>query len=402
MVQIQGQVEPGFEPVRAAFEENFRERRERGAAVYATLEGRTVVDLWAGDAGGGRPWTRETATTIWSSTKGLVAVAYLLLVDRGLLDLDRPVSAYWPGFQGAGKDGITVRTLLNHRAGLAYIPASLRVEDLAEPERVAEVLERVRPLWAPGSAQGYHAISWGAFTGELFRRVAGQSVGAFLREQVTGPLRAGVHLGLPLDHPFREHVVDVIPNTKRELLRRALPEALFGDSTETRIFRKIPNAGSEVGRAFRSGPSFGRRQLQAVNDPAIQALELPWCGALASAEGLARIYTPLALGGSWEGVTLCRPETIEPVTKLQSWSERDLVLQKPIGWTQGFCKDEQHLVSPNVEAFGHSGMGGSVGFADPKERLAMGYVMNRMDWRVRSPRMIALCQAVYRCLGVPV
>jgi CubicO group peptidase (beta-lactamase class C family) len=398
-IEIGGTVAPGFEPVLETFRANFRERGEIGAALHVTRDGETVVDLWGGE-GSARPWTRDTSTIVWSSTKGMAAVAFLMLVDRGLLDLEAPVASYWPGFARAGKEGITVRTLLNHRAGLVHLPSSLRVQDLADPERTAPVLEAARPMWEPGADQGYHAISWGAFAGELFRRVAGCTLGAFLAAEVCGPLGANVRLGLALDDPAREHVVDVLPNKKRQFLRRAIPEMLLRETCEARTYKNVLRSGSVTGQAFRSGPSLGPALLFAINDPAVQVVELPWCGALASAEGLARVYTPLALGGTWKDVTLVRPETLEPVMKTQTWSERDLVLHKPIGWSQGFCKDEAHLFSPHPEAFGHSGMGGSVGFADPRERVAVGYVMNRMDWRIRSPRSVELCRTLYRVLGV--
>jgi len=403
-LEIHGTVASGFEVVREAFAENFRERREVGAALHVTIEGEPVVDLWGGVAdvrGQERPWERDTATVVWSTTKGLVALCYLLLEDRGQLDLDLPVAHYWREFGRGNKAGITVRTLLNHRAGLVYLPSKLRVEDLADPDAVSVLLEAATPIWEPGSDQGYHAISWGAFVGELFRRVAGESVGTFLRRELAEPTGAKLGLGVPLDDPLRAHVVDIIPNRKREFLRHALPEALFGKSAETYTYRGVVGRPySAVGRAFRSGPSLGRRQFQAMNDPAITALELPWCGALASAVSLAKIYTPFALGGEHGGRRYCKEESLAGPMARQSWSERDLVIHKPIGWSQGFLKDELHLISPKVEAFGHAGMGGSLGFCDPSEKLAFGYVMNRMDWRIRSPRMVALCRAVYRALGV--
>lgn len=402
-VEVRGHVAPGFEGVEAEFRRNLVERGEIGASLFATLHGEVVIDLSGGviDTATGQPWERDTRTVVWSATKGLVAIGFLILTDRGQIEMDVPVARYWPGFAREGKEWITVRDLLNHRAGLINLPSTLRVEDLARPDEVAEILERAKPAWRPGSNQGYHAITWGSFAGELFRRVAGVSVGQFLAAEVFGPLEADTAIGVAIDDPIRAKIAPVMPFAKNDLLLHAVPEALIGHTCETRVFRRlIGRRKSETSQAFRSGPSLGSRRLHALNDPLIQAIELPWCGAVTSAEGLARCYTPLALGGTWAGVKLCRPETITPVTKFQSWSERDLVLQKPIGWSQGFTKDEPHLISPSDEAFGHTGMGGSVGIADPSTGLALGYVMNRMDWRIRSPRCIALCRAVYRALGV--
>jgi CubicO group peptidase (beta-lactamase class C family) len=142
----------------------------------------------------------------------------------------------------------------------------------------------------------------------------------------------------------------------------------------------------------------GREGLRAFNDPAIHRLELPWAGGIASARGLAQVYAALAHAGTHNDITLVQPESIEPLRTRQSWSERDLVMQKPLGFSQGFLKDALHVFSPDEEAFGHPGMGGALGLADPGRKLALGYVMNQMDFRVRSPRCLALCHALYDCI----
>jgi CubicO group peptidase (beta-lactamase class C family) len=308
------------------------------------------------------------------------------------------VAAVWPGFARAGKEAITVRQLLNHRSGLVAIEQPLTLADFADPARVSAALEAQEPLWTPGSRQGYGAIAWGPYAGELFRHAAGERLGGFLRREVARPLEADVHLGLPRE--LDERVATLYPVRKRDALVHIVPRLVASRGVDGRVFRRVLVAPKSIsGRAFHSRPSFGRKLLGAMNEPRWRRLELPWANLHASARGLARADAPLALDGSWRGTRLVRPEAIEQVTPRQTWSERDTVLQKPLGFSQGYCKDELHLISPNPRAFGHSGMGGSVGFADPDAQLAFGYVMNRMDFRVRSPRCVALCNAIYRCLS---
>ena len=398
--QIHGQTAPGFERVAEVFRENFKKRGEVGASVFAYVRGEPVVDLWAGyaDQASQRPWERDTLVVTFSTTKGLVASCLLALSDRGALDVDRPVAEYWPAFAQAGKAAITVRQLLNHRSGLATIERPLTLDDFEAPERVSAALEAQEPLWTPNSTQGYHAISWGPYAGELFRHVAGERLGSFMRREIGEPFGADVYLGLPPD--LDERVATLYPVRKRDALVHILPRMVGSRSVDGRVFRSVLiRPKTRAGRAFRSNPSMGPKLLGAMNEPRLRRLELPWANLHASAKGLARAYAPLAHGGEWEGRRLVRAETIEQVTPRQTWSERDEVLQKPIGFSQGFCKDELHLISPNPRAFGHTGMGGSTAFADPDAQLSFGYVMNRMDFRVRSPRCIALCNAIYACLA---
>jgi CubicO group peptidase (beta-lactamase class C family) len=189
---IHGTVAPGFERVAQTFEENFAKRGEVGAAAFAYLRGEPVVDLWAGyaDRTTQRPWERDTLCVTFSSTKGIVASSMLVLADRGVLDVDARVAEYWPAFAQAGKTKITVRQLLNHRSGLAAIEQPLTLDDFHDPERVSAALEAQEPLWEPGSQQGYCAVSWGPYAGELFRRAAGERLGGFIRREITEPFDA--------------------------------------------------------------------------------------------------------------------------------------------------------------------------------------------------------------------
>lgn len=394
---IEGHVEPGFEAVRAAFEENFTRRGELGAGFVVRHRGQVVVDLWGGiaDPETRRPWVRDTPCVVCSTTKGLVAMAFLMLEDRGEVDLEQPVAEAWPEFAAHGKDQIAIRTLLNHRAGLSLLDTPLILEDFGRDDgKVHEALVSQVPAWVPDTEQGYGAQSWGAYAGELFRRLTGTTVGAWLAEHVAAPLSADLWLGLP--EAINERRATLVPVPRGAVLRHQLPAALARDTTEGRVFRRaLLGKRTIAGRAL-TNPALGEQRFGVLNEPSVLAVELPWMNGVVTADGLSRAYA--ALLGEIDGVRLVRPESLRPLRQRQTWSERDQVLQKPVGWSQGFLKEELTLFSPNPASFGHSGAGGSVGWADPDAELAFGYVMNQMDWRIRSPRAIALAHAVYASL----
>lgn len=394
-VQVHGLVTPGFEKVADAFRENFRLRNERGASFCAYVEGEKVIDIWGGEADeAGRPWREDTISTLFSATKGLAALTLLLLADRGQLDYDAPVQQYWPEF---GLAGVTVRTLLNHRSGLLSFAETIRLGHFEhEPERVASALGSAKPFWEPGTDQGYHGVTYGVLAAELFRRVAGRSMGSFLAEEVAGPLKADVFLGLPAIEERR--VATMFPAPTSERLSQMVPKIIEGSTLEGRVYRAGMNTSSATATAFRDPAELGALGLHNYNSRRVHRLELPWANGIGNARGLARAYAPLAGDGSFEGVELVRPETLLPLRERQSWVENDRVLCKPMGWAQGFIKEETKYFSPNPEAFGHPGAGGTLGFADPVKNVSIGYVMNQMSHCIRSPRAVALCHALYDCL----
>ncbi|HJK92245.1 MAG TPA: serine hydrolase domain-containing protein [Polyangiaceae bacterium LLY-WYZ-15_(1-7)] len=412
-LRIRGYVAPGFGPVADVFRDNFERRGELGASFCVLRDGERLIDIWAGlaDPRRGRvdpetgerlpprPWEEHTISTLFSATKGVAALALLALVDRGELDPDARVADYWPAFRDGAKAGITVRTLLNHRSGLLGFAKRVRIEDFAEqPERVRRAFERSEPVWPPGSQQGYHGVTFGVFAAELFRQAhAGEaSLGRFLAEEIAGPLGAEVHIGLP--EALRSRVATMVPAPTWERLTKAVPKLLFSPGLEGRTFRGALKPGSPGQIAFRDPADLGPTGLHNFNAPRVQRLELPWANGLGNARGLARLYGALARGGELDGVRVVREETVAPIHERQSWAEPDAVIRKPLGWSQGFIKEEPRYFSPHREAFGHPGAGGTLGFCDPVARLGIGYVMNQMTHHVRSPRAMALCDALYRCL----
>ncbi|TNE92441.1 MAG: class A beta-lactamase-related serine hydrolase [Deltaproteobacteria bacterium] len=393
-MSIHGQVAPGFERVREVFEENFRKRGEVGAALCVYRDGQIVVDLWGGvtDPSTGREWERDTPMVVFSATKGLVASRFLQLYEQGRFDPDAPVAEVWPEFARKGKEHITGRMLLNHRAGLSAIDAPLSLLDFVDPSgKVHDALVDQEPLWEPDTDQGYAATAYGPFVGELLYRLTGERFGPQFAEHVANPLGADVYSGAPDE--VAQRAARLLPIGPKDIVRHHLPTILTRRNTEGRVFRRFLVNSTDTKRAF-ANPQM---KLDELNLPEVRALDLPWMGALATAEGLARVYAGMI--GEVDGVRLLDERTLRVVRGRQTWSQRDRVLHKPLGWSLGMLKeDTRGMFSPNPASFGHAGAGGSLGWADPDAGLAIGYVMNRMDWRIRSPRALALCQALYDCI----
>lgn len=397
-IEIQGETATGFETVKEAFQQNFARRRELGAAVAVYYHGEKVVDLWAGRANKetDQPWEEDTIAPVFSVTKGLAALCMLILQSRGGFDYDAPIAEYWPEFAKNGKSAITVRELMNHRSGLAGIRSPITLDDLDAWDPIVEMMENETPVWEPGSQQGYHAVSYGLYLRELFERIANKSIGTFLKDEVCEPLGADVYLGLPESEQGR---VARMYGPKFLGRIKQLPGLVTGGTTEGRVGRALLQRNSTTRIAFAEPAPLGFKSGNNFNTRRIHAMELPWCGAIASARGIAGIYSVLAQGGSANGLCLAPKASLAAVHERQSWSDRDAVIHKSLGWSQGFLKEEEHLFSPNPESFGHAGMGGALGWADPVSQVGFGYVPNQMSGHIRSPRAIALCHAVYEAIG---
>jgi CubicO group peptidase (beta-lactamase class C family) len=394
-----GRYATGFAAVADRFASQLRDGEEVGAGLAIYHQGQCVVDVWGGhaDLQHSTAWARDTRIVVFSVTKGLVAMALALLADRGQLDWDAPVASYWPGFGAHDKDAISVRTLVNHRAGLVGLDERISLDDCIDPARrewLTELLERQRPAWPPGTAQGYHAITFGLYVRELFERIAREPLGAYLQRELFDPLDADVSLGTPPEIDSR--IATLYPPPTALRVGRMVAAAVRGGSAEGRIMRSALRRGTFARAAFLN-PRLGREGIAEYNSVRVRRAELAWASATASAHGLARAYLPFASNGTAVGRSFVRPSTLAPIHARQGWSERDLVLNKPLGWSQGFLKEEPTVFSPNPESFGHAGMGGALGWCDPVTELSFGYVMNRLDWRVRSPRALALCHALYTC-----
>ncbi|MDQ8703806.1 serine hydrolase domain-containing protein [Streptomyces sp. LHD-70] len=382
--QIEGRCDERFAGVRAAFEANFRDRDELGAAVTVQVGGETVVDLWGGwaDPGRTRPWRRDTLVNVWSTTKGPTALCAHVLADRGLLDLDAPVAAYWPEFAAAGKSAVLVRHLLSHRAGLAGLREPHSPAELYDWELTTARLAAMEPLWEPGTRSGYHAMTYGHLVGEVIRRITGLLPGEFLRREITGPLGIDFTIGLAEKDAHRAAELAHSPVPDRS--ERA---AAFAQLTPTAL-------------AALANPPVGAAQ---ANSPEWRAAHIPAANGHGTARAVAELYGIFARRGRSGDHRVLSPEAVERARQGQG-SCRDLVLGA------GFDRDTELALGlwlsgpsasygPNPRAFGHDGFGGSCGLADPEAEIGLGYVMNRMGPHLADdPRKMTLIDAVYKAL----
>jgi len=378
---IGGWCDPRFDAVRDEFSRNFADRGECGAAVSVSVDGAVVADLrggWA-DSGHSRPWSADTLVNVFSVGKGLLAACAARLAGRGLLDPDALVTRYWPEFGAAGKDGITVRQVLSHQAGLPALRGELPAGSGLDWRLMTSLLAAEEPWWRPGSGHGYHVNTFGYLGGELVRRVSGLSAGEYLRRELAGPLGADVHIGLAAaDH-------DRVAEFRWPL--RA------GEGTG----QSDPVPGQEMAqKAYFNPPDFSG--VGVVNTAAWRTAQVPSANAHATAAGIARIYAALAGGGVLAGVRVVSAAALAAATQEQVYGD-DLVLARPSRFGLGFqLTHAERQLGNGPRCYGHFGAGGSVGFADPDARLAFGYVTNQMGPRWRNPRNKALMDATYTCL----
>jgi len=386
---VHGVCAPEFAEVAKTFARNFSDHGELGAAVSICVDGKPVVDLWGGtaDRDSGRPWAQDTMAVVFSSTKGMAATCMHMLAERGLLDFEAPVARYWPEFGARGKQGITVAMALSHQAGVPVWQVQLPHRALHDFDLLAERLAAEAPVWEPGTMQGYHPVTIGVIEGELVRRITGQTIGSFLRDEVAGPLGADIWIGLP---ESEEHRVATLYLSERD--------------PNSPMMRKAASDPAWIGWRFINNVGGDRDN---VNLRERHAAEIPAAGGIASARGLARLYAPLSLDGAVDGVRLVQSSSLHAMREVRSASDCDVLLRIPTTFTLGFSKSwgdrrlgpGQHVIL-GKNAFGTPGMGGSIGFADTDGRMSFGYVMNRHGSGVGlNERGQGLIDAAYRSLG---
>jgi len=409
-VVIGGQVEPGFAAVKEAFTHNFEVGREIGAAFCLHVGGRKVVDLYGGyvDPEGSRPYDQDTLQLVFSSTKGATAVCANLLAQRGELDVYAPVADYWPEFAQGGKGDIPVLHLLSHQAGLPAVDARLSAEEVQAWDPVVTALSEQTPFWEPGTAHGYHALAYGWLVGEVVRRITGRTVGRFFADEIAGPLGLDFWIGLPDE---QEHRVSPMVGT--------LVPAGGNDSGKTEGTAQGTGGGGADGGAAAMPSNFSSTLLAralnfggAFSDPhwanrrEWHAAELPAANGITNATSLSRLYAGLI--GTVEGGPAERILTkaqVEEARTVRTFGPDQVFLsvgfpmEQHIG--QGFWISSPYAPFGGEGSFGHSGAGGSYGFADPENDLAVGYVMNKMSSAVtgdaRARRLITAC---YESVGV--
>ncbi len=386
---ISGFVKTGFEAVREAFVKNFQLRNELGAACCIYYKGEKVVDLWGGirDEATGEPWEEDTMVLVWSTTKGLSALAMALAHSRGLFDYDDPVSKYWPEFAQQGKERITIRQLFAHQAGLFAFDELGNKEIVADLDRLAVVLARQKPAWEPGTRHGYHGLTLGFYQSELLRRVdpKGRSLGRYFQDEIATPLGLDFYIRLP----------EGIPNTRLATLRSPKFGISAMRSAPIGFILAAMNPRSAAHRAL-AGTEFclDESRIYARN------YEVPSGGGVGTARAIAHAYGVFAAGGRELGV---REETLQelrgpPVAPLHGF--RDEVLKVETCYSLGFAKPLPKNPFGSPSSYGMPGTGGSFGFADPQYEIGYGYVLNGFGTSFPTdPRSDALCTAMYRSIG---
>lgn len=375
---VGGTCDARFVRVREAFVENFTKHGERGGAVTIALHGRPVVDLWGGyaDVARTKEWEEDTIVNVFSVCKALNAIAVLRLVEQGKIDLDAPIARYWPEFAANGKDAITARMMLAHRAGLVALREPLPDTAMLDWDFITRAIANEKPWWEPDTAHGYHVNTFGFLTGELVRRVSGKSIGRFLRDEVWTPLEADMHIGAPA-HTHHRVAEFQWPGSP--------PKPDFADDLELMRWNAYWNP---------AGFSGGRW----VNTKEWRAAEVPSTNGHANARSIARVYSALAAGGAIDGVSVLSKDMLREATREHS-AGIDLVSTRPSRFGLGFQLTQvERPLGPNPNAFGHFGAGGSLGFCDPDTGLSFGYVTNDMGPRWQNPRNGGLIKAVYESL----
>jgi len=390
---LAGGVDDGYGAVADAFRRNL-ERDELGAACSVVRDGRLVVDLWGGhrDAARTKPWERDTLVPVFSTTKGMASFAVAVAHSRGLFDLDAPVAQYWPEFAARGKDRITVRQLLAHQAGLAVIDTPLDLDTLSDPDRLGRILAVQAPKWEPGAFHGYHAQSLGWYESQLLRRVDPEqrTIGRFFADEIARVLDIEFYIGLP----------DGVPDDQLATFIGGSPASaiLHLHEMPPRLVLALVNPWSLTGRAFRN-PKFLAKASD-VNRREVLRIELPSVNGTGQARAIATTYGAFATGGECLGIDPRTIQELEAPAAPPTRSNLDRVLRVDTAFSFGFMKPFAILpFGSSTRAYGHTGTGGSFGFADPDHGLGYAYVMNRAGFSVPTdPRELELRTALYATL----
>jgi CubicO group peptidase (beta-lactamase class C family) len=370
---LRGQCPTAFAGLRDAFRGNFSDHDEIGARITLILRGSKVVDLWAGwsDLARSKPWTEETIVAVWSSTKGILGTCFAMIVDRGLTSYEDEVGRYWPEFATAGKESVTIGQLLAHQAGLCGFVEPATVDDLLSGAVAARRLAAQAPFWKPGVVAGYHGMTLGVLATELFARIEGRSMRQFVAEEIARPYGLDLSIGVaPADI---RRVAEVKP-------------ASFDTSA-------LDKSNRAQHLAF-NNPAV---PAELSNDARWYAADLPSANGFAHAQALAGMYDLLLRPGVG-GKRLTSAATVRLASQCR-FAGTDLVKGIFQRWSAGYWLNPGEIYGPNLETFGHSGWGGSFGFADPVADLAFAYTMNRMSDRFDAdPRRRALVNAIYAAL----
>lgn len=371
-MSVHGHVAPGFEPVREAFEANFAEDLELGAGFAAYLDGDLVVDLTGGwaDRARTRAWDAQTLVPVYSTTKGIAAIALAMVLEAEGETHERPVADIWPAFGANGKGAVTIGELLSHQAGLPGFVEPVDPAIWLDPPAAAAALAALPPLWPPGSAHGYHPLSWGYLVGEIAQRLSGESLGTLIGRVFRQGLGIDFWLGLPASEHGR---------CAEAMRPRAVPEmGEINEATRAAFLTKwaAPDRGGAIWRE----------------------IEIPSANGHGGARAVAALYGVYAGRGAVSGTRALSDAMFGALTRRRVIGQ-DLVLPYVTEFAAGVMRNNLGIYGPNPETLAHSGWGGSMGLGDPDRGLSAAYVMNRQSVHLQGdPRARRLVDALYGCL----
>ena len=369
---ISGFTAPGFEPVQEAFAANFSEDKELGAGFAAYLDGELIVDLRGGhaDRRKEKAWDERTIVPIYSTTKPIAALVLASIVEALPAGYETPVADIWPEFAANGKDSVSLAQMVSHQAGLPGFADPVDPALWLDPEACAAALAPLAPLWPPGTAHGYHPLSWGYLIGEVVRRIDGRSLGTILRQDIAGPAGVDFQIGTPAaDH---ERVADI-------MRPRALPDlGELNEATKAAFLTKwaAPDRGGAIWRE----------------------IEIPSANGIGTARAVAQLYGIYAHGGMLNGTRVVSEMAFDALTQSRVKGQ-DLVLPYVTEFAAGVMRNNLGLYGPNPHTLCHSGWGGSLGLGDPDRNMSAAYVMNRQSNSLQAdPRATRLVHSLYGCL----
>ncbi|MFE4966157.1 serine hydrolase domain-containing protein [Streptomyces sp. NPDC056660] len=402
----EGFVAQGFEPLREAFERNFTQYGEVGASCAVYVDGEPKVDLWGGlaDVVTGRPWRPDTVGLAYSVTKGATAILCCLLAERGELDLDAPVAHYWPGFGSKGKAGVSVRMILAHQAGLPVLDGRFGREEILAHGAAARALAGQEPLWTPGTAFGYHALTYGWLLDEVVRRATGRTIQDLFASDVAGPLGLDFFIGLP---DGVEHRVAALVDEPPSGPSAASPDASLAERIPDPEARRPTGGGrreagdlsSLLTRAMTVNGVLRTPDADEWNTPSIRRASLPAANGITNARSVARLYASCI--GEVDGLRLLGEDMVTAATAERS-AGGDRVTGLDARFGSGFMLPTAGTPMLSDSSFGHEGVGGALGFADRGARVGFGYVQNLLKVEVTGapdPRVAGLLAALRDSLG---
>ena len=372
-MSIHGTCEEKFQPVKELFREIHQSGREVGSSFSVYKDGIPLIDIWSGyaDKEKNKEWERDTLANVWSTTKGITALTIAHAYEQGILDYEEKVSTYWPEFASSGKDEITVGMLLSHQAGICGSNTD-KINDYYDQAVMATELAQMEPLWKPGTASGYHSLTYGWLASELIIRLTGKTLGTYFRDEIATPNEIDFYIGLPESEEHR--VAEMVPFPKQENQNKEM---------DLNVAKKFSDKGPNL--------------LKHQNSRKWRQAEIASANGQGCASGIAKLYSLV--------VTEDLSKKILKNSTIQTMSEeriagRDLVLGVVTRWGAGFVMNMHKIIyGPIEESFGHSGWGGSCGFGDPVNNLGMSYVMNKMANNLAADgRSIELINKTYECL----